>query len=394
MKMAGKKVWRDAATLILTAKSDKTGIAKSLSGAKKSADRNVTDYSAHFDYKVLMLKRSSKSKFMPNAYVFPGGVLSQSDTSDSWLELFKNFNVNKDDLEEVTLSNVDRPLLMISDVNEAVSRDIALRLTAIRETFEESGVLLHKNDNTSGAYNFSDSSFLKEWREKVHKSPDKLVNLYQELGVYPDIWSLSEFSDWLTPTDLHEQGKRRFDTIFYHVGVNKVPETLLDQQEITAVQWTDPASILDQFYDRQLWLAPPQVYELGKMLRFSEMDKLDESSKERQKHGLKTWLPVRMECDDGMLSLLPGDHMYPDNPDYVGSDSSDTNSAHVKKTIQIKYKGTIEESRGKNKSLNRLEFRDMYDCVPRVNYTSQNNHILPSTLTDFQRSLKIHPTNE
>ena len=30
MKMAGKKVWRDAATLILTAKSDKTGIAKRL----------------------------------------------------------------------------------------------------------------------------------------------------------------------------------------------------------------------------------------------------------------------------------------------------------------------------------------------------------------------------
>ena len=56
----------------------------------------------------------------------------------------------------------------------------------------------------------------------------------------------------------------------------------------------------------------------------------------------------------------------------------------MKKTIQIRYKGTIEESRGKNQSLNRLEFRDMYDCVPRVSYTSQNNHTLPSTLTDFQ----------
>ena len=64
----------------------------------------------------------------------------------------------------------------------------------------------------------------------------------------------------------------------------------------------------------------------------------------------------------------------------------------MKKTIQIRYKGTIEESRGKNKSLNRLEFRDMYDCVPRVNYSSQNNHILPSTLTDFQVTtfLKTH----
>ena len=56
----------------------------------------------------------------------------------------------------------------------------------------------------------------------------------------------------------------------------------------------------------------------------------------------------------------------------------------MKKTIQIRYKGTIEESRGKNQSLNRLEFRDMYDCVPRGSYTSQNNHIQPSTLTDFQ----------
>merc|ERR1719481_453563 len=76
--------------------------------------------------------------------------------------------------------------------------------------------------------------------------------------------------------------------------------------------------------------------------------------------------------------------MYPDNPDYVGSDPSDTNSAHVKKTIQIKYQGTIDESRGENQSLNRLEFRDMYDCVPRVSYSSQNHHLLPSTLTEFQ----------
>ena len=44
-------------------------------------------YSDHFDYRVLMVKRSSKSKFMPNAYVFPGGVVAEADSSGGWLEV-------------------------------------------------------------------------------------------------------------------------------------------------------------------------------------------------------------------------------------------------------------------------------------------------------------------
>ena len=162
MKMAGKKVWRDAATLILTAKSN--NVTCSVGASKKSAtspsaniNQSQNNYSSMFNYSVLMLKRSSKSKFMPNAYVFPGGVLSSSDSSSGWENLFKQFGHNKDDLEELVLKNVDRPLLMTSsDVNEAIVRDIALRLTAIRETFEESGILLHKNTQTNGAYNFTD----------------------------------------------------------------------------------------------------------------------------------------------------------------------------------------------------------------------------------------------
>ena len=52
--MAGKH-WREAASLILVSK------APSSSSSVKN------------DFQVLMMKRSSKSKFMPNACVFPGG---------------------------------------------------------------------------------------------------------------------------------------------------------------------------------------------------------------------------------------------------------------------------------------------------------------------------------
>ena len=55
--------------------------------SSSSSSSAPSAYSDHFDYRVLMVKRSSKSKFMPNAYVFPGGVVAEADTSGSWLEV-------------------------------------------------------------------------------------------------------------------------------------------------------------------------------------------------------------------------------------------------------------------------------------------------------------------
>ena len=193
------------------------------------------------------------------------------------------------------------------------------RIAAIRETFEETGVLLHRGPGGErGAYSWPAGPALAEWRAKVHSCPAQLLQLCRQLGVLPDLWALAEWADWLTPTDLHEQGKRRFDTMFYLASLQEVPVTVQDQLEVTASQWTDPASCLQQCTDRQLWLAPPQVYELSKLLNLTRLADLERSARLRQRHGLETWLPVRVECEDGLLSLLPGDHMYPDNPDYVG----------------------------------------------------------------------------
>ena len=89
--------------------------------------------------------------------------------------------------------------------------------------------------------------------------PDTRLLLVRELEAVPDLWSLGEWADWLTPTDLHEKGNRRFDTMFYLASLQEVPVTVRDELEVTASQWTDPASCLQQYYDRQLWLAPPQA---------------------------------------------------------------------------------------------------------------------------------------
>ena len=65
---------------------------------------------------------------MPNAFVFPGGVIAGADSAGDWKHHFKDFGYTDDDLEELVLNNVDRPLLMKkADINESISRDIALR---------------------------------------------------------------------------------------------------------------------------------------------------------------------------------------------------------------------------------------------------------------------------
>ncbi len=38
----------------------------------------------------------------------------------------------------------------------------------------------------------------------------------------------------------------------------------------------------------------------------------------RQKHGAATWMPVQVRCSDCVVSVLPGDSLYPEDPDYEG----------------------------------------------------------------------------
>lgn len=356
-KLAGK-TWRDAATLILTAKTAK--IKPTLSKTPTAS------HSAAFDYKVLMLKRSSKSKFMPNAFVFPGGVISKEDFSSSWIDLFKNSGHNQDDLDALVLDGVDRPLLMEkASLDEVVSRDIAVRLAAIRETFEESGILVTKSDSANAmAHSFSSIEELSDWRTKVHKDPGQLCALYKSLGLVPDLWSLKEWSCWLTPTDLHEQGKRRFDTLFYTTSLDSIPDILLDNQEVTDVKWTEPSKILESFYNSELWLAPPQVYELSRLLNFPEQDQLVEFSAGRHGSGCKTWLPIRLQCQDGTISLLPGDSFYPESVSMISNPPA-------------KFEGTVEDCARETGDFNRLVFRDMNDCLPIVSIPPANGHVNP-----------------
>lgn len=190
------------------------------------------------DYSILMLKRSAQAKFAGSAFVFPGGTLHESDCDGLWNSVFTQAtgrDVSSIAISDFTFPNSVKPNMMdlLTDVSE-IPPTIAMRICAIRETFEESGLLLVKPGHSSAKKSTSiNAAIKKQWRELIQQDAHSFARLCLEHDLVPDIWSLYEWSNWLTPATV----SKRFDTIFYICTLPEWPHDIsADQSEVSHYQ--------------------------------------------------------------------------------------------------------------------------------------------------------------
>ena len=207
--MTAKLPWRQASTLILARNSEGVG-------------REITDLSEK-QMKILYVKRSSRSSdVFSSSYVFPGGTLDSADTSDRWWGVYQRLSsrLGLQSVQQLLSSSLkfDKELLLYSE--REIPGQIAFRICAIREMFEETGLLLclglenltnFQELCTKGSSHFSKMEKISKWRELVHKDANKFIDLCSEYDCVPNVWSLIEWSNWLTPAYL----PKRWDTLFY-----------------------------------------------------------------------------------------------------------------------------------------------------------------------------------
>jgi len=237
------------------------------------------------ELQVYLLKRSIRSDFFPETYVFPGGRV---DTEDQASGLWKaNIDLNSEEISQRFGGSLAEEKALTSGV------------TAIRETFEEAGVLLtYRNEYTQeGLKKIQD-------RRKVEELPKGWLNdLVVSEGWMLAFSRLFRWAHWITPEGMPKRYETRFFLVFMHPGQECNP----DARETTHGIWVSPDKGLVKNLQGEIPLSPPTLVTLHELLHYSDMKDL-----KKEVHA-RTWgkalLPRMFNLPTGKLILEPWDPM-------------------------------------------------------------------------------------
>ncbi|XP_049882997.1 acyl-coenzyme A diphosphatase NUDT19-like [Pectinophora gossypiella] len=333
MKSAVGKGWRNAASLV--ALSPRVSVARD-----------------PCNYEVLLQTRPQGGSFR-NSVVFPGGVSEPADASAGWLRLLTSFGYSQSDFE--ALHHPGSHITPILQDNP-VLRHIALRITAIRETFEELGLLIcsraRKADRDSVRADHLSDFDVQLWQSRVSKDPEELFTLCKELKCYPDIWSLYYWSNWLSPTQL----PKRFDTAFFLAALKSKP-VIKGSREVVKVEWQTPSEVLTR--SSELVLYPPQTYELSRLAACADAASLAAAARQRSGVVDPLYYHATVRATDGKLYVYAGDELYPSSIDY-------------NKPTVIESDKSVLELRETSRTAHRYEFVDNKTRLVFKNFNPKN----------------------
>ncbi|TFK54645.1 hypothetical protein OE88DRAFT_1731961 [Heliocybe sulcata] len=194
---------------------------------------------------ILFVQRNPKARSFGGTYVFPGG----------------NFDHKQDD---------------------------SLALTAIRETFEETGLLLASS--SAQASSVLDDAALDEARKAIHAGSMRFSSFLSAHDSTPDVHSLLPFTSWVTPV----QVPRRFHAQFFitflphasssgfsHGAKHDTIPTPDGGQEVLSAKFMHPAHALLAYNSGRIALMPPQFYLLTTLAQLLPGDLTTREQRER-----------------------------------------------------------------------------------------------------------------
>ena len=196
-----------------------------------------------------LLRRTAELEFAPGAYVFPGGSVDARDADPSvgWAG--------------------PGPADFAALLHVPPDRARSLVCAAVRETFEESGVLLA---GPSEGELVGDSATLAGDRHALLAGSTSFSEVLGRRGLILRTDLLIPWARWITP----EVSPRRFDAWFFAAALppgqtaTAVPEGFgehADPAESESGTWLRPAAALEAARAGQITLLPPTAVTLGEL---------------------------------------------------------------------------------------------------------------------------------
>ncbi len=220
---------------------------------------------AYIGLNTFMVKRNITLAFASGNFVFPGGAHHEADY-------------------EIAKTEADFP-----------------KIAAIRECFEESGILLGK----IGDQKIYDKFRLElNLRREINKNPRIFDDFLNANKIELEIPLLRKVAVWIPPFGI----KRRYRTWFYIACLEEKPRHLIDGFEITEAEWVDPIAALEDARRGTKSMMFPTRAHLSFLTKF---DNFEEIYSFLDTHPTPTIEPEKIINDAGTKLSIKDCEFYP-----------------------------------------------------------------------------------
>lgn len=247
---------------------------------------------------VLMLKRNAQSVFVPDMWLFPGGAVDPEDASaaaDARVE-------KRTDAEASGILDIERG-------------GIAFWVAALRETFEEAGVLLGRRGSEPALVDLSAPDVearFSEYRDALNDRSVQadFVDIIEREDINLDGSGVHYMSRWITPLG----SPRRYDTRFFVTSMPDGQVPLHDNGEAVEHLWVRPEDAVSANETDEMLMLAPTLCVLKRLATFETIDA-----------ALASAAKATID-DEQVIKIRPGmeNHnriAFPGDPDYDDADA-------------------------------------------------------------------------
>lgn len=229
-------------------------------------------------FEVLMVERNQAVGFAGGALVFPGGRIAPGDSHQAWFRHARGL---------------------------APEADIAAaQVAAIRETFEEAGVLLARHKGHDDFISGEEAESFQDWRLKVEADDALFLELIKmaNLELAPD--ALCFFARWIAPKGIH----KRFDTWFFAARTPTSQQVREDGSEATEAVWINPTKALQCRDDKTRKIIFPTACNLQLLAQRDSVEATFSFAKSRK---IEPITPIIVQKGRQAFLQIPDDLGYP-----------------------------------------------------------------------------------
>lgn len=206
-------------------------------------------------FEVFLTRRPDGMPFLGGMYCYPGGTLNKEDCRPAAIAQ--------------TVGRTPQQARQIIGAEFTLEEATGLWIAAVREVFEEVGVLLAAEAN-GGALSMTAerAARLAECHAQLSSKSLSFTGLLEREQLYCDLASLSHFSAWQTPA----QFTMRFDTRFFLAALPEGQTPLPTSYEVAHSVWLTPDRAMQLFNGGELPMIFPTFASLRTLADFDTLE--------------------------------------------------------------------------------------------------------------------------